>query len=159
MQAVGQFGEIGEEKELPGVGALLALKGEASGHESQEHSPLKAPLGEAHSGGGRCGNGPPSRGSRARQVKVKGREQSRDSWIEFPSVELVPVSEGGREPAKSTGLTWPELHFLAVNLVVWERLTGEGRLELDKARGQLGHGWKQVTEAQTEPAAIRTERR
>ena len=114
MQGVGQFGEMCEEKELPGRGALLALKGEASGHESQEHSPLKAPRGEAHSGGGRCGKGPPSRGSRAGQFEVKGREQSRDSWIEFPSVELVPVSEGGREPAKSTGLAWPELYSLAV---------------------------------------------
>lgn len=95
----------------------------------------------------------------ATAVKVNGREQSRESWIEFRSEELVPVSEGGREPVKSMGLTWPELYFLAVNLAAWERLTGEGRLELDKARGQLGHGWKQVTEAQTEPAAIRTERR
>lgn len=65
-----------------GRGASAGFEGGGQWSASQEHSPLKDPRGEAHSCGGRPGKGPPSRGNRARQGKVKGRERSRESWTE-----------------------------------------------------------------------------
>ena len=71
-----------EKKTSWGRGAYAGFEGGGQRPVSQEHSPLKAPREEAHSCGGRPGKGPPSRGNRARQGKVNGRERSRESWTE-----------------------------------------------------------------------------